>query len=453
MPVHFSDQLRYAAAAGLLAAAWGYRQSQRAQSSEDSANDSKTIPPFRFLEAGDGRQLRAREDVKHIDCGEGSDGLKCEVAVLGSGSGGGMPALSCLMKSGPTCSVCSGSNARNVRTPESLMVRVSAPESDESFVALVDCSQAAKRQLCIARSLFGDLQLDAVMVTGGQVDKYLGLNDLREVQHASRKDFRSGSGESLGVYACRSTIEMMRCALPFLFNVKTKTKTLVAGLAAQEVSEKLGERVPVSSDVSVTVRALPGTEGQVGFVFGRDAGCVVIVPDPHVSPEAREWLAERAVRLLLIGSVSDRAELAACAELVNAVKPRHAVVTGLSCFLDHTAAAAALQADVGDLSVSVAYDGMLLETGIEDEDLSKPSLGECSCLSSGSTATGSASTGSETLADDDRCSGFSPTHGPVEGGGLAEDRGAGCRLEDQGPIAPLTPVALSALDERHSRSV
>jgi len=224
------------------------------------------------------------------------------------------------------------------------------------------------------------------------------------VQHASQKDFRTGSGECLAVYGSRATMEMVKIAMPFLFNVKEKTKTLVAGLAAREVSDKLGERVPLSSDVSVTVRTLPGRAAQFGCVFGRDAGCVVILPDPDVSPEAREWLSERDVQLLLIGNAADRAELSECAQLVKAVKPRRAVVSGLGGGLDHAAAEDLLTKEVGGLSaVSVAFDGMMLETRIDDDELWKPSSGECSCLSSGSTATGSASSGGETIADEDRC--------------------------------------------------
>lgn len=447
MVLRFNDQLRYAAAAALLAVAWGYRKLQRGRSSEDSAPDPEAIPPFRKLAAKEARQLRAPA-VKRIPGWNGSDFLNCEVAVLGSASGGGMPSLASLLSSEQGCTARAGSDERNTRTPQALMVRVCGPESAESFVALVDCSQATKRQICMARSMLGQFQLGAVLMTGGQVDKYIGLNDLREVQHASKKDFRSGSGELLGIYASCSTIETVKTALPFLFNVKQQTKTLVAGLDAWGLSDKLGERLPMSPDVPVTVRAIPCKDGQLGFVFGRDSGCVVIVPEPEISSEAREWLSARDVQLLVIGTVADRAALSACAQLVKAVKPWHAVATGLSDGLDHVTAEDLLRAEVGALSVSVAYDGMMLETRIEDEDLSKPCLGECSCLSSGSTAPGSASSGSETITDEDRCISLSPTHGPVEAGVRTPGDGAGDaegpESSAEGPPA-LTPVALSAL--------
>jgi hypothetical protein len=203
-------------------------------------------------------------------------------------------------------------------------------------------------------------------------------------------------------------------------------------------------------DVSVTVRALPCRDEQLGFVFGRDEGCVAILPGPHISPEARAWLSERAVQLLLVGNAADLVELSACAQLVKAVKPRHAVITGMSDGLDHVAAEDVLRAEVGELSVSVGYDGMMLDTRIEEPDLAQPPAGECSCLSSGSTATGSASSGGDTITDEDRCISLSPTHGPIEAGDAAgaADRG---RL-DKEPMAALTPVALSVLAERHSGS-
>jgi phosphoribosyl 1,2-cyclic phosphodiesterase len=451
MVMQLSDQLRYAAAAAILAAAWGYRKRQRTQSSGHSASGSVGIPPFRKIDSPDVRQLQAHP-LKRIYDGSGSDGIKCEVAVLGSASGGGMPSLQCLLSSEHGCAACAGSAGRNTRPPQALLRRASSPETDECFVALVDCTQAAKRQMCIARNLFGEFQIDAVMVTAGRVDKFLGLNDLREVQQASRKDFRRGSGETLAIYALRSTTEMVKTALPFLFSVKQKTKTLIAGLLTQEVSEGLGERVLMPPGVSVTVRALPCQDEQLGFVFGRDEGCVAVLPDPHISMEARAWLSERAVQLLLIGNAADLVELSACAELVKAVKPRHAVITGLSCGLDHASAEDVLRAEVGELSVSVGYDGMMLETRIEDPDMAQPSAGECSCLSSGSTATGSASSGGDTITDEDRCISLSPTHGPTEDAPAApEDRSAG-RLEGKEPTAALTPVTLSVLAERHSGS-
>lgn len=437
MELRFSDRLRYAAAAALLAVAWGYRRRQRARFPGDSASASKAIPPFRKLDNDDGQQLRAQQ-VQRIACGDGSDCLKCEVAILGSASGGGMPSISCLLNPEKGYS----SDKRNTRMPQSLMVRVSGPESDESFVALVECTQATKRQMCIARGLFGQFQLDAVVVTARDVNKYLGMNDLREVQQASRKDFRNGSGEHLAIYASCSTIETVERAMPFLFSAKEKTKTLVAGLAARGVSQLLGERMPVHSDISVTVRALPCKDEELGFVLGHDVGCVVILPSPHIASEAREWLSERDIQLLVIGNAADQAELSTCAQLVKAVKPRHTVVTGLGCGLDHVTAEDMLQTEVGEHSVIVAYDGMMLETSIKQGDMSRPSLKECSICSSGSTATGdgSASSGGDTATDDDRCIGLSPTHGPVE-----VDSSPGGKLESRQPTADLTPVSLSEL--------
>jgi phosphoribosyl 1,2-cyclic phosphodiesterase len=312
------------------------------------------------------------------------------------------------------------------------MLRFSSPESDESFRVLVDCSQAVKRQMCITRSLFGQMRLDAVMLTSRHVDKFLGLNDLREVQHASQKDCRSGSGETLPIYASRSTIETVKTSLPYLFSAKSKTKTLVAGLVARGVSDDLGERVSMSPDVSVTVRTLPGKDEQLGFVFGRDEGCVVLLSDPNISSNARAWLSERDVKLLIIGDVANRVDLSTCAQLVKAVKPRHATITGLSCALDHAAAEDLLQTEVGQFSVSVAYDGMRLKAKIADDDLWQLSSGECSCLSSGSTATGGASSGGDSMTDEDRYMGLSPTHGPAEAGAMET-------------TPALTPVSLSEL--------
>jgi len=470
MVLRLSDQSRYAAAATFLAVIWAYRKRQRAKASEESdassvldssaSSTSSAIPPFRRLETDEVQQLRA-QPVRRIPLHPRIHGsLTCEVAVLGSGSGGGMPSLSSLLSSDANgCSTCASADVRNKRTPQSVLVRVAGPGSDESFVALVDCTQAVKRQMCIARSLLSPgFQLDAVLVTAGCVEKFLGMNDLREVQQASKKDFRSGTGESLTVYGARSTVETVKTALPFLFAVQEKTKTLIAGLAAREVSEELGEYVPMSSP-SVTVRAIPGEDEQLGFVFGRDTGCVVVLPGPHISSEAREWLAERDVRLLLIGSAADRAELIACAQLVKAVKPCHAVVSGLSDHSpDHAAAEDMLQAEVGELSVSVAYDGMMLEAGIEVEHLSQSALRESlekdgSCVSSGSTTAGSGSSGGDTFADEDRSTGLSPTHGPAEATHVpAEDcaeNGRRAGAEGRGPpvaLTPaLTPVTLTAL--------
>lgn len=421
MASQFSDQLRYVVGAGaLLAAAWGYSKRKEAVPSENSASDSTCIPPFRSLEADDVQQLR--EGSVHLinddHVGNCSDGLTCEVVVLGSACGGGMPSLSCLLNSEHRCPVCASSDKRNQRTPHSVMLRFSSPESDESFGVLVDCTQALKRQMCMARSLFGKLRLDAVMLTAGHVDKFIGLNDLREVQHASRKDSRNGSGETLSIYASCSTIETVKSSMPYLFNAKKKSKTLVAGLAAEGVSDEIGGRVPMSADVPVTLRTLPGKDEQLGFVFGRDEGCVVVLADPNISSDARKWLSERDVKLLLIGNIADRVDLSTCAQLVKAVKPRHATINGLSCALDHAVAENLLQTEVGEFSVSVAYDGMRLEAKIADDDIWHAASGECSCLSSGSTATGGASSGGDSMTDEDRYIGLSPSHGPTEVGAM-----------------------------------
>jgi len=88
--------------------------------------------------------------------------------------------------------------------------------------------------------------------------------------------------------------------------------------------------------------------------------------------------------------------------------------------------------------VSVAYDGMKLEAKIADDDLWRTCSGECSCLSNGSTATGGASSGGDSMTDEDRYIGLSPTHGPAEAAAMD------CTRET---TAALPPVSISELAE------
>jgi hypothetical protein len=319
----------------------------------------ESIPPFRRLEKDD-----TRAKLPPLEVSE--DFAICRVLVLGSGDAGGTPKLPCLLDAGKRCKVCAdaekyGSASRNMRMPPSLLLQIQVAGSESPLVLLVDCGQALKRQILLAYARLGTSHVDGVLLTQGADHKYVGLNDLREVQHANRTDCRGGDGRSIPVCASASALDAAKSALPFLFQQKEpgQMKTLVAGLSAWSVPETGGH---LDFQHSVPVRAL-ADGAETGYVIGSDDGCVAILPSCRIASEggALACLRDWRVELLVIGDVAGEGELTDALDLVRAVLPCRALLTGFGCGILYSNAVARVGAEPGLPPVEIAYDEMCAE--------------------------------------------------------------------------------------------
>lgn len=345
-----SFDLRYAAVGAALAVAWCYQRARKSTSDRSA----EPIPSFRRLEIDE-----AREKLPEPEPTE--DFAVCRVLVLGSGAAGGSPKLPCLLRADRRCKVCAdaekfGAASRNTRMPPSLMVEIRESEKRAPFVLLVDCGQAMKRQMLIAHQRLGTKHIDGVLLTQGIDHKYVGFNDLREVQHANGNDSRNGDGRSILICASAPTLKVVEGAFPFLFQQKEpgKTKTLVAGLTAWPVPESGGY---LDFQCSVPVRGL-AAGGQTGYVLGSDEGCVAVLPNTRPESAALGCLRDWRVELVVIGDVAGEAELSAALDLVRTIEPARALLTGLGCGMLYSDAVARVEAEDGLPLVEIAYDEM-----------------------------------------------------------------------------------------------
>jgi hypothetical protein len=319
------------------------------------------IPPYRQLERN------GRERLPETEASE--DFAVCRVLVVGSGDACGTPKLACLLQADGTCKVCAdakklGSSSRNARLPPSLLIEIKGVDKESPLVLLVDCGQALKRQILMGYQRLGTKHVDGVLLTTGDGHKYVGVNDLREVQHANGNDSRRGDGRSIRVFGSASALEAVEGGFPFLFRkkdeVQGESKTLVAGLAACEVPATGGY---LDFQHPVPVRSLVA-EDEVGYVIGSDDACVAVLPSAAMCAAGsvgRATLSDWHVEMLVIGGVAGDAELSAALDLVRAVSPGRAVLTGLGCGLLHSDAVARV-GKAGLRNVDIAYDEMCAES-------------------------------------------------------------------------------------------
>jgi hypothetical protein len=236
---------------------------------------------------------------------------------------------------------------------------------------LLDCGPAFKRQFLLAHDRLGTRTLDAVLLTQGDSHTLLGLNDLREVQHANGKDNRRAGNESadasLPVYGAADALARAQSGFPFLFPEPSaeQKKTLVGQLRRTEpVERRPGARVyldlPFLPAHVVPVGAL-GAEGLVGYSLGRDDGCVVLLPSPELPQDSLDWLQKRRLSLLVLGGTETEADVRTALRVVNAVTPERAVLLGAGCTLRHEEVVECLAAEPAPCPVELAYDGMCVD--------------------------------------------------------------------------------------------
>jgi len=254
--------------------------------------------------------------------------------ILGCGSSGGVPRVA----SG--WGACNPEDPRNRRRRCSILVeRVSG---GGRTTLLVDTSPDLREQLIDA----GVQRLDAVLYTHAHADHTHGIDDLRPLVITMRG--------RIPVYADTLTRSLLTTRFGYCFETPP-------GSAYPPILDLRDLPAALSLDGSggpITVESLPvehGTEAALGFRFGKAA----YMPDVSLIPEAS--LARLyGLDLLIIDALRDTPHpthfsVSDALALLDAVKPRRAVLTNLHTDLDYAALAARLPENVVP-----AYDGMSL---------------------------------------------------------------------------------------------
>lgn len=255
--------------------------------------------------------------------------------ILGCGSSGGVPRV------GTGWGACDPEEPRNRRRRCSILVERASGAGRTTL--LVDTSPDLREQLLDS----GIRRLDGVLYTHAHADHTHGIDDLRPLVIAMRA--------RIPVYADALTRSLLTTRFGYCF--ETPRKRLPADPRPARPRRR-PRPDPGGGGGPITVASLPvehGNEAALGFRFGNAA----YMPDVSLIPDAT--LARlHGLDLLIIDALRDTPHpthfsVSDALALIEAVRPRQAVLTNLHTDLDYGTLAARLP-----MGIAPAYDGMSL---------------------------------------------------------------------------------------------
>ncbi|GJE27438.1 MBL fold metallo-hydrolase [Methylobacterium organophilum] len=259
---------------------------------------------------------------------------RLNLRILGCGSSGGVPRV------GYGWGACDPADPRNRRRRCSLLVE--REEGARRTRLLVDTSPDLREQLLEAEVK----RLDAVLYTHAHADHTHGIDDLRPLVIDMR--------QRIPVYADAHTRALLLARFGYAFETPPGSAYPpildLHDLAEEAVLAVDGEGGPVEA---LPFRMEHGNEAAFGFRFGP----VAYAPDVSLMPEAAVDRL-RDLDLLIIDALRETPHpthysVSDALALIEAVKPRRAILTNLHTDLDYATLARKLPP-----GVVPAYDGM-----------------------------------------------------------------------------------------------
>jgi phosphoribosyl 1,2-cyclic phosphate phosphodiesterase len=265
--------------------------------------------------------------------------MTLRVTILGCGSSAGVPRV------GVGWGACDPSNPRNRRRRCSILVEKTGSGGSTTAV-LVDTTPDLREQL-----LGADVRrLDGVLITHEHADHIHGIDDLRPlaiVQH-----------QRIPVYADRMTSELLQMRFGYCFETPAgssyppilKMRHLQHGVMTAVAG-------PGGAVEALPFRMVHGDIDALGFRFGRIAYAPDVSHMPEESLPALEDLDVLILDALRYTPHPTHFSLSEALELIEKVRPKHAILTNLHTDLDYEKLRRELPPHI-----EPAYDGMQIET-------------------------------------------------------------------------------------------
>ena len=255
-----------------------------------------------------------------------------KVTILGCGGAAGVPTIS------GGWGACDHTNPRNRRQRSSILVE----EGDTRI--LVDTTPDLRAQLLEN----GIREVDGVIYTHDHADHLHGIDDLREVNRATRA--------WLPVWGDARTLETAKTRFPYAFEPMDEIGEFIYRpmLTAHEISGpfRIGgiDVVPFDQD--------HGYSRTLGLRFGPLAYSTDVVEMPEES-----FAALNGVETWIIGCLVDyphqtHAHIGKALQWIERVKPKRAIITHMGSRLDYDKVRKALPSHVVP-----AYDGLVVQHG------------------------------------------------------------------------------------------
>ncbi len=260
------------------------------------------------------------------------------VTILGCGSSAGVPRV------GVGWGACDPANPKNRRRRCSILVERLGPQG--TTAVLVDTSPDMREQL-----LDADVRrLDAVLLTHDHADHTHGIDDLRPLVIATRR--------RMPVHMHPSTRDVVVARFSYCFATPLGSDYPPI---LDEHGFEVGQEVRIEGQGGAVAarpfRMVHGTIDAFGFRFGDLAYAPDVSRMPEDSVEALRGLEVLIIDALRYTPHPSHFSVAEALTLVEAVRPRRAILTNLHTDLDYETLRRELPT-----GVEPAFDGMRIET-------------------------------------------------------------------------------------------
>jgi phosphoribosyl 1,2-cyclic phosphate phosphodiesterase len=255
------------------------------------------------------------------------------IIFLGTGTSLGVPMIGC------TCDVCRSTDPRDKRLRPSILVDVPGRAA-----ILVDTTPDLRQQ-----ALTYDIRrLDAILFTHSHADHVFGLDDVRGFNFAQKTP--------IPCYATPEVWEHLKRVFYYAFDGLPRKGGGVPQLEPHEIDGPFS----VAGVRIVPVPLWHGDARILGFRFGDFA----YLTDCSAIPD-ESWPLVAGVDTLVIDALRDAKHsthftVAEALEAIARIAPRRAYLTHMAHQLGHAATSARLPE-----GVELAYDGLVLEIGVE----------------------------------------------------------------------------------------
>jgi len=255
--------------------------------------------------------------------------MRATLTVLGSGTSMGVPTVGC------DCEVCTSSDPHDRRTRPSIFL-----DFNDRGV-LIDSGPDFREQAIRERIR----RVDAVLYTHAHADHILGLDDLRPLSFAHKRN-----GSLLPLYADQHTASVVARMFGYAFDPRSTYST-----RPQVELHPLPERLELFGATFVSVPLAHGDSTVLGFRFGDAAYLTDFSDIPQSSLPLLEDLDILFLDALRRKPHPTHSSLDNSVRLVELIKPKRAFFTHMSHDLKHAETNAALPEHI-----RLSHDGLKL---------------------------------------------------------------------------------------------
>lgn len=316
-----------------------------------------------------------------------------EVVFLGTGVSTGIPCISHVLDKTTPCAVCQHAlnvpDSKNKRNNVSIAITFQHGDEDKKKCILIDVGKTL-RDACISQFPKHDIaEVHAILITHGHADAMMGLDDVRDLQIATRVQipdphhddgrlcygFRVLSGP-LPIYCTEPTMTCVQNAFPYLTNGTPPYLDETNNILERRIA--LLNFTVIEEWQKLTVHDLPiqcfpvfhgGKYVSLGFAFG-SLQEFVYISDVKIIPQQTFYYLKSIpkIKVLVVDALDmdgiwSHTGIEEAIDIVEALKPEVAYFTGIACGMGlHNDMEAQLQSR--NISYHLAYDGLVI-SGME----------------------------------------------------------------------------------------